>query len=157
MGKKFKNYIFTRRSINIRLIFVSVNHLDIAPQHASVLMGISNTLANLPGIISPALTGFIVTNAVSSDLFSFINNLLFIFKFLDMTLFHLEQTVEEWRIVFRISSCIYLFGCIVNWFWCSGELQSWVKKSVVQINSKPNTTDGVSNVGYTNEGTEIHL
>lgn len=43
----------------------AVNHLDIAPPHASVLMGISNTFATIPGIVSPALTGYIVTNSVS--------------------------------------------------------------------------------------------
>jgi hypothetical protein len=41
-----------------------VNHLDIAPQHASVLMGLSNTVATLPGIISPVITGYIVQNKV---------------------------------------------------------------------------------------------
>ncbi|CAG2055837.1 unnamed protein product, partial [Timema podura] len=40
----------------------SVNHLDIAPQHASVLMGLSNTMATLPGIISPSITGILVQN-----------------------------------------------------------------------------------------------
>lgn len=43
----------------------AVNHLDIAPQYASVLMGISNTFGSMPGIISPLLTGFIVQNEVS--------------------------------------------------------------------------------------------
>ena len=42
----------------------SVNHLDIAPQFASILMGLSNTFATLPGIISPALTGAVVTDQV---------------------------------------------------------------------------------------------
>lgn len=46
------------------LNFIRVNHLDIAPPHASVLMGYSNTFATVPGIISPALTGYIVTNSV---------------------------------------------------------------------------------------------
>lgn len=36
-----------------------------APSHCGVLLGISATIANLSGIISPALTGFIVTNKVS--------------------------------------------------------------------------------------------
>lgn len=44
----------------------SVNHLDIAPQFASILMGLSNTFATLPGIISPSLTGVIVSNEVNS-------------------------------------------------------------------------------------------
>lgn len=42
----------------------AVNHLDIAPQHASILMGISNTFATIPGIVSPFLTGLIVQTKV---------------------------------------------------------------------------------------------
>ncbi|XP_049865733.1 vesicular glutamate transporter 1-like isoform X1 [Pectinophora gossypiella] len=76
----------------------SVNHLDIAPPHASVLMGLSNTVATLPGIISPPLAGAIVTN----------------------------KTVEEWRLVFFISAAIYLIGAIVYGIFASGEKQPWV-------------------------------
>jgi MFS transporter, ACS family, solute carrier family 17 (sodium-dependent inorganic phosphate cotransporter), other len=47
----------------------AVNHLDIAPQYASILMGIGNTIATIPGIVSPLLTGFLVGNGVRS--FSF--------------------------------------------------------------------------------------
>jgi len=36
------------------------NHLDVAPQYAGILMGLSNTFAQLPGIVGVALTGFIV-------------------------------------------------------------------------------------------------
>ena len=43
-----------------------VNHLDIAPQYASILMGISNTIATIPGIISPLIAGFIVTEQTVS-------------------------------------------------------------------------------------------
>jgi MFS transporter, ACS family, solute carrier family 17 (sodium-dependent inorganic phosphate cotransporter), other len=38
----------------------AANHLDIAPQYAGILMGLSNTFAQLPGIVGVALTGFIV-------------------------------------------------------------------------------------------------
>ncbi|RVE46573.1 hypothetical protein evm_008760, partial [Chilo suppressalis] len=76
----------------------SVNHLDIAPPHASVLMGISNTIATLPGIVSPPLAGAIVT----------------------------DNSAEQWRIVFFISSAIYLFGAIVYGILCSAEKQPWV-------------------------------
>lgn len=38
----------------------AVNHLDVAPQYASVLMGIGNTFATIPGIVSPTLTGLLV-------------------------------------------------------------------------------------------------
>jgi MFS transporter, ACS family, solute carrier family 17 (sodium-dependent inorganic phosphate cotransporter), other len=43
------------------------NPLDIAPQFASIIVGISNTFATLPGLISPVLTGYIVTTPVRLD------------------------------------------------------------------------------------------
>ncbi|CAG4958814.1 unnamed protein product [Parnassius apollo] len=91
----------------------SVNHLDIAPPHASVLMGLSNTVATLPGIISPPLAGSIVKN----------------------------KTAEQWRIVFFISSAIYLLGAIVYGWFCSAEKQPWV----VETDSDASfDTDGAS-------------
>ncbi|XP_022913696.2 sialin isoform X1 [Onthophagus taurus] len=80
----------------------SVNHLDIAPQHASVLMGISNTFATIPGIVSPIITGAIVTT----------------------------PTKEEWQIVFYITSGIYLFGCVIYGLCASGERQHWAMGNV---------------------------
>lgn len=43
-----------------------VNHLDVAPQYASILMGLSNTVATIPGIVSPLIAGFIVTDQTVS-------------------------------------------------------------------------------------------
>lgn len=62
-------------------------------------MGIGNTFATIPGIVSPMLTGYLVTN----------------------------QTAEEWKAVFFISAGVYLIGCVIYWFWASGELQEWAK------------------------------
>lgn len=42
----------------------AVNHLDIAPQYASILMGFGNTWATIPGIVSPLLTGVLVKSGV---------------------------------------------------------------------------------------------
>jgi ACS family sodium-dependent inorganic phosphate cotransporter len=39
----------------------AANHLDIAPRYAGILMGLSNTFAQLPGIVGVALTGLIVS------------------------------------------------------------------------------------------------
>ncbi|XP_037934645.1 sialin-like [Teleopsis dalmanni] len=75
----------------------AVNHLDIAPQHASLLMGIGNTIATVPGIVSPMLTGYLVVDGTS----------------------------DEWKAVFFISAGIYCIGCIIYWIWASGELQEW--------------------------------
>lgn len=38
----------------------ATNHLDISPQHAGVIFGISNTAATIPGIVGVALTGYLV-------------------------------------------------------------------------------------------------
>ncbi|CAF4754888.1 unnamed protein product [Pieris macdunnoughi] len=38
----------------------------------------------------------------------------------------LAQTAEQWRIVFFISSAIYLIGAIVYYIFCSAERQPWV-------------------------------
>lgn len=40
--------------------------MDIAPQYAGILMGFGNTFATVPGIVSPILCGYIVTDEVSS-------------------------------------------------------------------------------------------
>ncbi|MGH7248899.1 MAG: MFS transporter, partial [Pseudomonadota bacterium] len=42
-----------------------INHLDVGPTYAGVLMGISNTIAAIPGIIGVAVTGFIVQSTGS--------------------------------------------------------------------------------------------
>ncbi|ELT91388.1 hypothetical protein CAPTEDRAFT_21080 [Capitella teleta] len=75
----------------------SVNHLDIAPQYASLLMGLSNTFATIPGMISPALTGHIAA----------------------------DGTKEEWRIIFYIAGVIYCCGAVFYGIFASGERQPW--------------------------------
>ncbi|RZF32270.1 hypothetical protein LSTR_LSTR009459 [Laodelphax striatellus] len=103
----------------------SVNHLDIAPQHASVLMGFSNTFATIPGIVSPLITGFIVTNKQAS----------------------------EWRMVFYIAGALYLFGAVFYGIFASGERQEWAKDEAkepkkmdekhLSYDNKAMTTDNV--------------
>lgn len=78
----------------------SVNHLDIAPQYASILMGISNTFATIPGIVSPALTGVIVSD---------------------------QHDKGEWQVVFYLAAGIYLGGCVIYGLFASGHRQSWAE------------------------------
>ena len=45
-----------------------VNHLDIGPRYAGVLMGIANTVGTVPGILAPIVTGFIIQSTGSRHL-----------------------------------------------------------------------------------------
>ena len=45
----------------------NVNHLDIAPRYASILMGISNGFGTLSGMFCPIFTEFMTKKGVSSD------------------------------------------------------------------------------------------
>lgn len=50
----------------------NVNHLDIAPRYASILMGLSNGIGTLAGIFCPIAIDFLTKDVVSIDrLFSF--------------------------------------------------------------------------------------
>jgi MFS transporter, ACS family, solute carrier family 17 (sodium-dependent inorganic phosphate cotransporter), other len=68
-----------------------VNHLDVAPRYAGILMGISNTFATLPGIIGVAATGFIV------------------------------QATGSYSDVFYLAAAVYLVGLVAFDVWGSGE------------------------------------
>ena len=50
----------------LNAIGYAVNHLDIAPPFAGILMGLTNTFASTPGFISPLITGFVTSHKVSS-------------------------------------------------------------------------------------------
>lgn len=74
-----------------------VNHLDIAPRYAGILIGISNCLATLPGIFSPLLVGVLTPN----------------------------ETQAEWRAVFFIAASVYAVGMVFFASFASGEKQPW--------------------------------
>lgn len=42
------------------------NHIDLAPNFAGVLMGITNCLANSTSILGPLIAGFLIKNEVSN-------------------------------------------------------------------------------------------
>ncbi|HVB82204.1 MAG TPA: ACS family MFS transporter [Candidatus Binataceae bacterium] len=68
-----------------------VNHLDVAPRYAGILMGISNTFATLPGIVGVAATGFIV------------------------------QATGSYSGAFYLAAAVYLVGLVAFDVWGSGE------------------------------------
>jgi len=69
----------------------AANHLDIAPRYAGILMGISNTVATVPGIIGVAATGFVV------------------------------RATGSFSAVFYVIAIVYMFGALGYNLWASGE------------------------------------
>ena len=59
-----------------------VNHLDVAPRYAGVLMGLSNTAGTIPGIIGVYVSGLIL------------------------------NLTHSWTLVFQVAAGIYLFGMV---------------------------------------------
>lgn len=49
---------------NLNAASYNVNHLDIAPRYAGVLMGITNSAGTIPGIIGPFVVGVLTDNKV---------------------------------------------------------------------------------------------
>ncbi|VVC38189.1 Major facilitator superfamily,Major facilitator superfamily domain [Cinara cedri] len=90
-----------------------VNHLDIAPQYASLLLGLSNTFGTVPGFVSPTLTGMIVQH----------------------------KSTEEWKKVFLIASVVQIFGAIFYVTFASGEQQFWANIGTEFNKSLENQTE----------------
>lgn len=131
-----------------------INHLDIAPAFASVLLGVTNTAGTMSGIISPTLTGFIVQHHVREHevslppllffpclLVTFFLHFFFLSFLLPSFLVYLltclffpshfnsvflsHQSAKEWRMVFYINGAIYLVGGTFYVLFASGEKQPW--------------------------------
>ncbi|XP_066109800.1 sialin isoform X4 [Saccopteryx bilineata] len=75
----------------------SINHLDIAPSYAGILLGITNTFATIPGMIGPVIAKSLTP----------------------------ENTIREWQTVFWITAAINVFGAIFFTLFCKGEVQNW--------------------------------
>ena len=97
------------------------NPLDIAPQFASIIVGYSNTFATLPGLISPILTGYIVTTPVNFARKKSSNTFQHIFYL---------QSDAEYKKVFFIASGVYLIGIFFYAIFATGKVQIWAVKSV---------------------------
>uniref|UniRef100_A0AAQ4PL72 Solute carrier family 17 member 7b n=1 Tax=Gasterosteus aculeatus aculeatus TaxID=481459 RepID=A0AAQ4PL72_GASAC len=77
----------------------NVNHLDIAPRYASILMGISNGVGTLSGMVCPLIVGAMTKH----------------------------KTRQEWQGVFLIASMVHYGGVIFYGLFASGEKQAWAE------------------------------
>ncbi|XP_070568588.1 vesicular glutamate transporter 2.1-like isoform X2 [Ptychodera flava] len=75
----------------------NVNHLDIAPRYASILMGLSNAAGTLSGMLCPIMVGRLTP----------------------------DETPKEWSRVYLISALIHFSGVIFYGLFASGEKQKW--------------------------------
>ncbi|ESP00182.1 hypothetical protein LOTGIDRAFT_201052, partial [Lottia gigantea] len=82
---------------NFTTVAFRINHLDIAPKYASVLMGITVTIAMVSALSAPLITSVIIRN----------------------------DSEEEWKHVFWIVSGINIVGAIFYVIFAKGEVQSW--------------------------------
>ena len=79
----------------------AVNHMDIAPRYAGIVMGVSNTAGTLAGIVGVDLTGKLLeaAKAANSDL----------------------SSPESWRAVFSIPGFLCIFSSFVFLLFSTGE------------------------------------
>lgn len=79
----------------------NINHLDIAPSFAGLLLGVTNTFGTIPGMVGP-----VIAKALTH-----------------------ENTVEQWQIVFYIAAAINIFGAIFFAAFASGTVQDWAVRT----------------------------
>ncbi|KAL6214163.1 hypothetical protein ACLB2K_013601 [Fragaria x ananassa] len=80
----------------------AVNHMDIAPRYAGIVMGVSNTAGTLAGIIGVDLTGKLLEASRSA----YDSNL---------------SSPESWRSVFMIPGVLCIFSSIGFLLFTTGE------------------------------------
>ncbi|KAL2718943.1 putative inorganic phosphate cotransporter isoform X3 [Vespula squamosa] len=99
-----------------------VNHLDISPRFAGVLMSFTNCLANLAGLLAPIIAGHIIVGT---------------------------PTQHKWRIVFMISAGVYVVCATVYVIFGSGERQSWDNPDKDEEKNNSKELEGVKTVNET--------
>ena len=89
---------------NLGFCTVDVNQLDLAPQHAGKIMGVTYTVANFGSVGSPL--------AVSA----------FTYR---------QPTRSQWQKVFYLTAAIYAVGAVVFVIFGSGDRQSWADNTII--------------------------
>ena len=54
-----------RIEISSKIFLLQSNHMDLSPNYAGTLMGITNTMANIAGFVTPYIVGTIINGNVS--------------------------------------------------------------------------------------------
>ncbi|KAH8306921.1 hypothetical protein KR044_001082, partial [Drosophila immigrans] len=75
-----------------------INHIDLSPNYAGILMGICNGIANFMSLAAPLLVGIVVTD---------------------------YHDVHQWRIVFFVAAAVYFIGNCVFLIFGRTNVQPW--------------------------------
>ncbi|XP_050307650.1 sialin-like isoform X2 [Anthonomus grandis grandis] len=78
---------------------ISVQPLDLAPNNASIVMGLCQTATCITGVLSPTIAGYIVSTE--------------------------NPRPEEWQTVFYIAAGTYLVGLIFYFIFGKGDMERW--------------------------------
>ncbi|PRD27053.1 UNVERIFIED_CONTAM: Sialin [Trichonephila clavipes] len=74
--------------------------VDLAPDFAGKIFGVSNAIASIPGILSPVVAGYFLEGN--------------------------KGDAHQWTFIFYISVGMYIFGALVFLIFGSAEVQRWV-------------------------------
>ncbi|XP_045593842.1 sialin [Procambarus clarkii] len=121
VGVAFKGLIFSGHYIS---------PIDLAPNFAGTLLGITNTIGNVPGFLAPMINGAIINN---------------------------QQTLPQWRIVFFITAAIYVLDTVIYLVFASAEVQPWNNSQLQHPESGETREDQHSADKTTSHQRDSHL
>ncbi|XP_037942193.1 putative inorganic phosphate cotransporter, partial [Teleopsis dalmanni] len=87
-----------------------VNHIDLSPNYAGILMGITNCAANIMSIIAPLVVGFVVSD---------------------------ETNPQQWRTIFYIAGGFYFIGNSLFIIFGKTRVQTWNESQSSSQEMKP--------------------
>ncbi|KAF4073965.1 hypothetical protein AMELA_G00249260 [Ameiurus melas] len=79
---------------------VFINQIDIAPQYAGILLGITNTFGTIPGVLAPIAVGHLAN----------------------------DHSLMGWRKVFYLSAGLSVFGALYYILFATGKIQTWARR-----------------------------
>ncbi|XP_067010450.1 putative inorganic phosphate cotransporter [Anabrus simplex] len=94
-----------------------LNHIDISPNFAGTMMGITNALANIMSILGPLFVGIVVTD---------------------------QESQYQWRVVFFVSAGFYFVGNLIFILFGKGTVQPWNEPVYPEDAVKDQTTESRS-------------
>ncbi|KAK5639909.1 hypothetical protein RI129_010720 [Pyrocoelia pectoralis] len=95
-----------------------VNHLDISPRFAGILMAFTNCLANLAGLLAPLYAGFMVKG---------------------------QPTLKQWGKVFITAGAVYIVVATVFVIFASGDRQPWDNPDNDEKNEQKHNSENGNN------------